>query len=439
MSTRGSRRADATKYPWVLGFSRHELDIPPGNRGGLRAKERVLTTKPPSGSGLAEMTDDSHDSIDDAIGDILLETAEKPLSNPLTLPAPMSSVQTPAPVSAGTPGPIMTKTPAPLMTKTPAPLKLGTPGPVLTKTPAPLTSRDPSSALPSIPAPTKEPSGAFPLPGMAPEAGKSSDDDVTLIARLSVLDDLAEEPTQVEAIDDVLRATSAKEEPIALADQATAERDRALGVSAVDRMSAAEFEDPGDDEDEMTVSATPGIISISEEDEDDDEPTASQRPPSARKTPTPATGGPHLSTPAPLSFSPSPGGGPRLPAPTPPPGRTMHLPTPSGGMPSIPMPLASPASAPQRSLTPALPIPAPQGFPPTVSAARSAIFNKVQLPLGGLVAFFAAAFGAGVVFGGWMWGRQPVAPTPVAAEAPASATTVAKTPPTPEAEPTPVA
>jgi len=51
----------------------------------------------------------------------------------------------------------MTKTPAPLMTKTPEPLKLGTPRPVLMKTPAPLTARDPSSALPSIPAPTKEP------------------------------------------------------------------------------------------------------------------------------------------------------------------------------------------------------------------------------------------------------------------------------------------
>jgi len=57
--------------------------------------------------------------------DILLETDEKPLSSPLTLPAPMSSVKTPAPGSAATPGPIMTKTPAPLMTKTPEPLKLG--------------------------------------------------------------------------------------------------------------------------------------------------------------------------------------------------------------------------------------------------------------------------------------------------------------------------
>jgi len=155
----------------------------------------------------------------------------------------------------------------------------------------------------------------------------------------------------VEPIDAVLRATSAMEEPIALADQATAERDRRWACRPWSACRPHEFEDPGDDEDEMTVSATPGIISISEEDEDDDEPTASQRPPSARKTPTPATGGPRLSTPGPLSFSPSPGGGPRLPAPTPPPGRTMHLPTPSGGMPSIPMPLASPASAPQRALT----------------------------------------------------------------------------------------
>ena len=382
-----------------------------------------MTTKPPSGTGLAAVQSDDEDatatSVEDAIGDILLDEADKPS---LTLPAPgasTNSTKTPGPVSIKTPtpevtletpGPLSLETPAPLSLKTPAPLSLKTPGP----TPAPLTTRDPSSVLPSIPPSQKESSGAFPLPGMAPADGKNTDEDKTLIARLSVLDDLAEESTKVEEIDAVLRAAT-KPEPIALSDQATAQREKALGVSAADRVAAAEFEEPGD-EDEMTVSATPGIISISDDDDDEDDTTASQRPPSARKTPTPATGGPRLDTPIPLLA----GGPPRLPPPTLPSGRTVHLPTPSGGLPPIPMPLASPASAPQRALTPALPIPAPLGVSPPGPSPASAIFNKVQLPMGGLVAFLVAAFGGGFVVGAWWFGGQASAPA-VAVQAPAPA------------------
>ena len=368
-----------------------------------------MTTKPPSGTGLAAVESDDEDatatSVEDAIGDILDESTDKPVP-PLTLPAP-GVASADSTDTTKTPGPISIKTPTPVVETIPAPLSLKTPGP----TPAPLTARDPKSKLPSIPPSRKESSGAFPLPGMAPEGGKS-DEDKTLIARLSVLDELVEESTKVEEIDAVLRAAT-KQEPIALSDQATAEREKALGVSLGDRIAAAEFEDPGDDDD-LTVSATPGIISITDEDEDDDEPTASQRPPGVRKTPTPATGGPRLDTPIPLLA-----GGPRLPPPTLPSGRTVHLPTPSGGLPPLPMPLASPASAPQRALTPALPIPAPLGVPATGTSPASAIFNKVQLPMGGLVAFLVAAFGGGFVVGAWWFGGQGSAP-PVAIQAPAS-------------------
>jgi hypothetical protein len=308
--------------------------------------------------------------------------------------------------------------------KTPAPLSLTTPAPV---TKAPAGTRDASSALPSIPAAKKEPSGAFPLPGMASGGTKSSDEDVTLIARLSLLDELVEESTKVEPIDAALRAAAKNDEPLALADQALAERDRALGLSPAERMAAAEFEDPGDD-DELTVSATPGIISISDEEDDDDEPTASQRPQNARKTPTPTTAG--LQTPLP-SF----GGGPRLPAPSPPPGRPMRLPTPSAGMSSVPMPLATPASAASRSLTPALPIPAPMGSLAGPAPGRSAIFSKVQLPIGGLVASLIAMFGIGLLLGAVFWRGQAAT---IATEPPPPAPIVVAKP-EPEPAPPPVA
>jgi hypothetical protein len=382
-----------------------------------------MSTKPPSGTGLAAVGPDDDDatSIADGSIDVIIESKDKPHPGSLTLPAPgtPSGAKTPAPLSAKTPGPIL-KTPAPI-SKTPGP------------TPAPVAKRDASSMLPNIPAARKEPSGAFPLPGMAPpEASKSSDDDKTLIARLSVLDDLAEESTKVEEIDEVLRAASTKkgglEEPIALADQATAEREKARAVSAADRVAAAEFEDPGDDDDEV-IMATPGIISISDDD-DDEEPTASQRPPGARKTPTPTTAGARLQTPVPLAAS-----GPRLPAPTPPPGRSLRLPTPSGGLPPIPMPLVSPASAPQRAITPALPIPAPSGAPAAATSTFAFILNKVQLPIAALVAFLVAVFGLGFLVGD-MWRGSDAVTTAPAAPAPAAA--VAPTPaPAPAAAPTP--
>jgi hypothetical protein len=408
-----------------------------------------MTTKPPSGTGLAAVGSDEDATATDLEEGIetVLRDASGQTPKSLTLPAPgdpPASTETPLPISLETPPPVSAKTPAPALKTpgpTPAPLfgngaasgGTGTPGPVITKTPAPLTKRDPTSLLPSIPPARKEPSGAFPLPGMAaPDAGKSSDDEQTLIARLSVLDDPGEESTKVEEVDAVLRAT-AKAEPIALSEQASAERERALSVSAADRVAAAEFEEPGDDDDEVVI-ATPGIISISDDD-DDEEPTASQRPPGTpRKTPTPATGGPRLQTPIPLAAS-----GPRLPAPTLPPGKSPRLPTPSGGLPPIAALLATPPSAPQRAITPALPIPAPVGTPATSSSPASAIFNKVQLPMGGLVAFLVAAFGAGFVLGAWLWGGgQPVA-SPVPAQAPAAAQATAVPQPAPASAPAAVA
>jgi nicotinate-nucleotide--dimethylbenzimidazole phosphoribosyltransferase len=342
-----------------------------------------MTTKPPFGTGLAADT-----SGDDSIEDILLP-----------------STKTPAPLPGGTPGPV-----------------IKTPGPSL-KTPAPVAAanRDPSSALPTIPPPKKEPSGAFPLPGMAPPDAKPGED-VTLIARLSVLDELVEESTKVEPLEAALRAkASTEDEPINLGEQAATQREKALAMAAptaLDRISAAEFEDPGDDDDDgLIISATPGIISV---EEDDEEPTASQRPPGAvRTTPAPVSlggnNGPSLPsfggalnlggpTPAPLST------GPKLPAPTPVPGRALHLPTPNGGMP-VGLGLGS---GPSRVPTPPLAIPAPMGNPAPAAPARSAVFKSVQVPLGGIVACLVAVFGLGFVVGAYMW--QGDAQPSVAAE-----------------------
>ncbi|HVZ74063.1 MAG TPA: hypothetical protein VHJ20_16905, partial [Polyangia bacterium] len=378
-----------------------------------------MTAKPPSGlatSGSAQETLDALDAID------IADEADG------------ESDATPAPTGK--------------LDKTPAPLA---------KTPTPAPNRDPSSALPSIPAARREPSGAFPLPGMADPDAAPKSEDVTLIARLSVLDELVEESTKVEEVDSVLRAKSTKPEtkpdPIALGEQASAERDKALGVLATERKSAAEFEDPGDGDDDLTVSATPGIISIQDEDEEDEDTTASQRPQGARGTPTPVTAGPlktpapiggiggktpapnplaalsanplaalsspRLPTPAPLAGTNS--GGPRLPAPTPTPGKALRLPTPSGGLStSTGVPVPAPPQPSGRALTPVMPIPAPVGAMATAPmSSRSAIFNKVQLPMGGLVAFLVAAFGGGLVLGAFLWhGEAPPPPPPVAVEPP---------------------
>src|SRR5437667_9159087 len=79
-----------------------------------------MTTKPPSGSGLAA---DSDGSIDDAIGDLLLEAADKPIANPLTIPAPGSVAgQAPPSVSTKTPPPSPPPLSVPISLETPPPL-----------------------------------------------------------------------------------------------------------------------------------------------------------------------------------------------------------------------------------------------------------------------------------------------------------------------------
>lgn len=400
-----------------------------------------MSTKPPSGTGLA-----ADESIDDSIEDLLFEAkSHAPGDDDITL----SKTSTPPPV-AGTPAPLAAAATPPPVLGTPAPMKvpasasLKTPAPTKTPSPVATANRDPSSVLPTIPAPTKEPSGAFPLPGMAPpEGNKIGDDDSTLIARLSVLDDESDESTKVEPLEAVLRAKaseSPEETPINLGEQAAAQRDKALAMAAptaLDRVSAAEFEDPGDD-DELTVSATPGIISI---EEDEEETTASQRPPSAR-TPhpvVPSLGGPSLSdsspgAPLPTLSSPSLSplilggatpapvpGGPRLPAPTPVPGRMMRIPTgtPSSGLSTL---AAGAAGGSGRVATPAFSIPAPQGSPAqaqasvSTAAVRSLIFKQVQVPFGGIVACLFAVFLGGFIVGAYLW--QADGPASVAADGP---------------------
>ncbi|MDB4980510.1 MAG: hypothetical protein JWM82_1262 [Myxococcales bacterium] len=416
-----------------------------------------MTAKPPSGlaaSGAAQQTLDALDAID--IDDEVSSDAK--------------SDATPAPTSFS----------ANDAAKVPPPPVLD---PANVKTPAPVANRDAGSALPSIPMARREPSGAFPLPGMAAPDATKSDEDVTLIARLSVLDELAEESTKVEPLESALRAAASKIDPIALVDQANAQRDKALGASASEQRGAAEFEDPGDDDDELTVSATPGIISISEDwgerggkdrggkdpggkdsdDDDDEDTTASHRPPGARRTPTPVTAGP-LKTPAPwkagVTSPPSAMGPLRLPTPAPLFGGARlpapRLPTPSGGLStSTGVPVPAPPAPSSRAFTPALPIPAPIGALTTAPMSRSAVFNKVQLPVGGLVAFLVFAFLGGLVLGAFLWhGEAPppmvveptappavVAPEPVAAEPAAPAPVViAPVAPAPEkaiAEPMP--
>src|ERR1700690_1592846 len=122
-----------------------------------------MTAKPPSGlaaSGAAQQTLDALDAID---------IDEDVKSSGPPAPTPFSAKEPPKPPALD---------------------------PANVKTPAPVANRDAGSALPSIPASRREPSGAFPLPGMAAvDATTKSDDDVTLIARLSVLDELVEEST----------------------------------------------------------------------------------------------------------------------------------------------------------------------------------------------------------------------------------------------------
>jgi hypothetical protein len=80
-----------------------------------------MTTKPPSGTGLA-----ANDSIEDSIEDILFE-AKKPFASGLGTPTPPPILTTPPPVSAAstpTPPP-STKTPPP-SAKTPPPAAAST-------------------------------------------------------------------------------------------------------------------------------------------------------------------------------------------------------------------------------------------------------------------------------------------------------------------------
>ena len=77
-----------------------------------------------------------------------------------------------------------------------------------------------------------------------------------------------------------------------------------------------------------------------------------------------------------------------------------------------------------RASTPAVPIPAPSGIP-AASTGRSFLFlfNKVQLPIGGLIAVLLAAVGGGLFAGALFWYRatpEPAATTTLAAPAPAA-------------------
>jgi hypothetical protein len=284
-------------------------------------------------------------------------------------------------------------------------------------------------------------------------------DEVTQIARSSLLDEASdEEETKVGPAESARRAAAANRETddeleLALAEQASAEREKALRRSAPPAPAQGgevEFQDPDDYDGPPLAHDTPSTIPI--EDDDDDESTANGRGPLSGSSVAP--------TPAPL-------GGPRLPPPGAP-AFGSRLPTPSTGLrppgsPPLGLPMGNPGFSPSPSPAFGLPagagymgggsgagygppavgsspfgargtasssagvaIPAPSGLPATT---RSAVWGKVQLPWIGFGMVLFAMFSLGLLVGALRWRSsgdetaaviaapaQPAAAQPQAAE-----------------------
>jgi hypothetical protein len=385
-----------------------------------------MTTKTPSGLATGEAGSDD-ETIDDSLDEILLRANEKPSEGALRSPLP--KLQLPRPTNTAT--------------------LLGVLAPSL-----PLPGAMPPPTDPEEPAVAEPPEIT---PAVLPRS-----DEVTQIARSSLLDDEpSEEETKVNPLETARHAAASKDEvEIALTEQASAEREKALRKSfppapqLSDPDTGPEFGARAPDRASDTTD-TPAALAVG--DDMDDESTANGRGPLS------GSGGGGLAAPVSLG-----GGGSRLPLPTstilgrsepfsarlPTPGAGFGVPAPSPsfsvsapspplGIPSYgtpalatgygPPPGASSVYGGTRASSPAVPIPAPLGAPASVH--RSAVFNKVQLPVGGLVAFLIAAFSLGLVVGAWRW-RGEEAEIPVVVAPPAVAPVIQPAaPPAPGTQP----
>jgi hypothetical protein len=402
-----------------------------------------MTTKPPSGLAAPGATAD--ETIDDSLDEILLEANERSLENPVRTPS-VPRLQLPLSASAAPlDGPA---TPLPLPGIAPPPEDgLGGGGGVMMSEavanalPDGIEDPDADAATASDPVAPEGPEGPPLDEDMAPTPAPAlaSSDEVTQIARPSVLDSHGEESTKVEALETTAQlAAATKADAVALTDQASAEREKALRrltpppPATPAHAADSEFEDPDDEALAGMPLAhdTPSDISI---EDDAEESTANGRVPMAA-----------ASRPEPLPF------GGRLP---PPPGLPMgqpfghvRLPTPSPGFvpPVLPTPnqTFSPVAASSpfgnaRSSMAAIAIPAPSGIP-TAGTGRSIIYRKVPVPIGGLAAFVIVMFVGGLLVGFTIRGSDTqvvVAPAPAAAPHPVAV--VPPPPPPATAAPTP--
>jgi hypothetical protein len=338
-----------------------------------------MTTKTPSGLAATGTTTSDEETIDDSLDDILMHANERSGDG---LPArPVPQLQLPRPSSA---------------------TLLGVP-------------------LSSLPIPSSSLSRAE-LDPMSRSAFVARDE-VTQIARSALLDDLPdeEEDTKVRPLEAARQAAASMDDlavDVGLTDQASAERDRALRKSSPPggRLAAdPAFADPDTDGASQALGATPRGIAI--QDDDNDESTANGRGPLSGAGLQSPPVNPRLASPT-LYGRPEPFGS-RLPTPSSAAPSASFGSVPSSGPAYAPAP-PSPGYAPpvvssafggQRSSVRSIPIPAPSGAPAT-SVARSPFFSKVQLPVGGLVAFLIAAFSGGLIAGAMLW-RGTAAEPPI--------------------------
>src|SRR5215471_17306895 len=258
-----------------------------------------MTTKTPSGLAAGGAGSDD-ETIDDSLDEILLHATERPLENPLRSSIP--TLQLP---------------------RTGTATLLGVPSPSL-----PIPGMVPAPEV----APAPDPEPAEITPAVAPRA-----DDVTQIARSSLLDDPTDDETKADPLETARRAAASKDEvEVALTEQASAEREKALrksfppGPRIPAPQSGPEFEDPEDADtgpraETELANDTPAAIRV---DEDEGESTANDRGPLAGAPAPAASSSP---SPSPLAL-----GGARLPPPS---GQPFgaRLPTPSAGF-SVPAP-----------------------------------------------------------------------------------------------------
>jgi hypothetical protein len=336
------------------------------------------------------------------------------------------------------------------------------------ETPPPLSSLMPANMLSSTPPPRRAPTllglplPSVPLPGVTavsrPVDRSDGEDDVTMMARPSIVDD-EEEATKVEPAETAIHAAASRDDDddevtTALSEQASFERDRALrkslppsldlplpsyrvGQSAhsdlADLADLAdlddEFEDPEDDDVELAHD-TPNAIAVEDDAIATTSYSADQEEPSSELeavlAPRRPAGSPPLGS-AIGGYGRDAGfGAARLPTPSL--GYGFALPSPGPAPSNSPFsarlaPVGSPyATRPTLAPMPAIQIPAPSGAA-APSSESSWLFYKVQAPVVAVLALLAAAGGGGLLLGAKLWRSGaptsttltalPAAPAPV--------------------------